>query len=82
LLYADKAIALVCNGYSGDDCTSQDMLNFLGSTNNGVAPLNMDFHQIGNNTEETARMNLKCILNSIGLVESKKDSEVCTISQM
>ncbi|XP_076800191.1 NPC1-like intracellular cholesterol transporter 1 [Clavelina lepadiformis] len=45
-----KAIALVCNGFSGDACTSQQFLNYLGSTNNGVAPVDMDFQQIGNNT--------------------------------
>ncbi|XP_026690141.2 NPC1-like intracellular cholesterol transporter 1 isoform X1 [Ciona intestinalis] len=45
-----KAMALVCNGFSGDDCTPQRFLDYLGSTNNGIAPLNMDFQQIGNDT--------------------------------
>ena len=42
-----KAISLVCNGFTGDDCTPQNVLNFLGSTNNGIAPVEMVFQQIG-----------------------------------
>jgi len=45
-----KAITLSCNGYTGDQCTTQHFLDYLGSTGNGVAPLDMEFHQIGNET--------------------------------
>ena len=48
--YAGKAITLVCNGFTGDDCTPQNVLNYLGSTGNGVAPVDMNFQQIGNST--------------------------------
>uniref|UniRef100_H2Z2C5 SSD domain-containing protein n=1 Tax=Ciona savignyi TaxID=51511 RepID=H2Z2C5_CIOSA len=37
-----KAIGLVCNGFSGEDCTPQRFLDYLGSVNNGIAPLNMN----------------------------------------
>ena len=37
----------MCNGFTGDDCTPQEMLNYLGSTSNGVAPVDMIFTQIG-----------------------------------
>lgn len=46
-----KAMTLSCNGYTGDQCTTQHFLDYLGSTNNGVAPLDMDFRQIGNVSE-------------------------------
>ena len=45
-----KALSLVCNGFTGDACTPQNMLNYLGSTDNGVAPVDMIFQQIGNST--------------------------------
>ncbi|XP_077969319.1 NPC1-like intracellular cholesterol transporter 1 [Styela clava] len=45
-----KAVDLMCNGYSGPECTTQRWLDYMGSTNNGIAPMDIIFKLYDNTT--------------------------------
>lgn len=41
----------MCNGFSGEYCTAEQWYGYMGSTSNGIAPIDIKFVILDNNTE-------------------------------